>query len=105
MQRTYLRGTRILAIVTALSFIPLTITFGDGFTVQANAAAGGNGKGGDNGNAGGNGKGGDQASNAGGNGKSGSSDGNSDVSVAANGKEKSDLLPSDLGRLNAFMNA
>ena len=101
MQKAYLRGTRILAVITALSFIPLIVTFGDGFTAQANAAAGGNGKGGE----GGNGKGGDQASNAGGNGKSGSSDGNSDASVAANGKEKSDLQPSDLGRLNAFMNA
>ena len=109
MLKGYLAGVRIVAVGAALTFIPLTIAIGDGFYPQAKAAsanAGGNGKGGDNGNAGGNGNGnGGASANAGGNGKGQSDATDGEVSVASNGQEKSALHPSNLGRLNAFLNA
>ncbi len=98
MARMYLRAARIAAIGAALTFIPMVFTVGDGHYPQARADspnAGGKGKGGDNSHTGGNGK-------SQGNGNDGS---DGDASVASNSQGNSDISPSDLGRLNAFLHA
>jgi hypothetical protein len=96
MSKGYIRAARIAAIGVSLAFIPFTLKVGVGLYSQAEAAcayAGGKGNGGANNAGGGNGNGGVNNPGAGGN-------INADASAS-----KHDLDPSDLGRLNGFMNA
>jgi hypothetical protein len=95
MPNEYFRGVRIVAIGAALTLVPLNFNIGDGFYPQAKAGsshAGGNGQGGGHGHAGQHGK---------GEGKNNISE----FTLVVKGKVKSELHPSKLGRLNAFMNA
>ncbi len=103
MPKGYFRGARIVAIGAALTLIPFTFNVGDSFFPQAkasNANAGGKGNGGANSGGGGNGNSGE---NNGGRGNGNGSE--ASLSSGAGGQVKSDLQPSKLGRLNAFMNA
>jgi hypothetical protein len=97
MSKGYSRAVRVAVIGVSLTFIPFTFNVGD-FYSQAEAAsanAGGKGNGGDNNGGGGKGNGGVNNGGGGGN-----------ISADANASAgKPDLSPSDLGRLNGFMNA
>jgi hypothetical protein len=100
-----IRKARIVAISAALTFVPFASNAGDGFYPQAEAAsanAGGKGKGGEN-------KGGNSGANNlsggignGGLNKAGGGIGNANSSAATSA---SNISPSDMGRLNAFLNA